>query len=44
MALNAINKNKEENERYVCELICIEPYEYDWLEQLGIKVIRERVE
>lgn len=44
MALNAIKKNKEERVDYDCEVICIEPYENDWLEQLGIKVIRERVE
>lgn len=43
MALNAIKKNKEDR-TYECEVICIEPYEYDWLEQLGVKVIRERVE
>lgn len=44
MSLNAIKKNKEETINYECEVICIEPYEYDWLEQLGIKVTRERVE
>lgn len=44
MALNAINKNKDENKEYECEIICVEPYEYEWLEQLGIKIIRDRVE
>jgi hypothetical protein len=27
-----------------CEFICIEPYEMPWLEQLGVRVIRQRVE
>ena len=27
-----------------CEHTCIEPYENPWLEQLGVKVLRERVE
>jgi len=44
MALNAIKFNKYEDKSYECELICIEPYEYDWLEELGIEVIRQRVE
>jgi len=44
MALNAIKFNKHEDKSYECELICIEPYEYDWLEELNIKVIRQRVE
>ena len=44
MALNAIKKNKIENENYSCEHVCIEPYEIEWLEQLNVKVIREIVE
>ncbi|NBA87109.1 class I SAM-dependent methyltransferase [Emticicia sp. CRIBPO] len=44
MAQLAIKKNKEENEAYTCEHICIEPYEMPWLEKLGIKVIRDKVE
>ena len=44
MARNAINKNILESVAYHCEHICIEPYEQDWLEEIGVKVIREKVE
>jgi len=44
MTLAAIRKNQEEDPRYVCEPICIEPYEMPWLEKTGAKVIRKRVE
>lgn len=40
----AIKKNKEEESQYNCEHICIEPFEQPWLEEIGIKVIREKVE
>jgi hypothetical protein len=38
----AIEHNKIDG--YICEHICIEPYEMPWLEKLGIEVIREKVE
>lgn len=44
MAINAINKNKTESKDYFCEQICIEPYEQDWLEQIGVTVIRKKIE
>ncbi len=44
MARNAINKNILESGEYRCEHICIEPYEQDWLEEIGVKVIRKKVE
>lgn len=44
MALKAIEMNKKENNSYQCELTCIEPFEFDWLEELGIDVIRKKVE
>jgi hypothetical protein len=44
MAINAINKNNEENSKYFCEHTCIEPYEMPWLEKTNVKVIRKRVE
>ena len=44
MAINAVSANRREDPRYKCEHICIEPYEYSWLENLDIKVIRKRVE
>lgn len=44
MAINAINKNRDENPGYQCEHICIEPYEMPWLEQAGVSVVRKKVE
>jgi hypothetical protein len=44
MARNAINKNISESGEYHCEHICIEPYEQHWLEEIGVKVIRKKVE
>lgn len=44
IARAAISKNKTENPDYVCDHICIEPFEQPWLESSGIKVIRKRVE
>lgn len=44
MARNAINKNTSESPEQYCEHICIEPYEQLWLEEIGIKVIRKKVE
>lgn len=44
MVINAIRQNKNENSVYYCEHICIEPYEMDWLKDLDIKLIREKVE
>jgi predicted O-methyltransferase YrrM len=41
---NAIKKNMSESIDYNCEHICIEPYEIPWLEEIGIKVIRDKVE
>jgi len=44
MAKNAIRQNKEESAEYNCLHICIEPFEAPWLEDIGVKVIRKRVE
>lgn len=44
MAQNGIKKNFLESADNKCEHICIEPYERPWLEELGITVIREKVE
>lgn len=44
MAMKAIKKNKEENPDYLCEHVCIEPYEMPWLEHTGVTVIRKKVE
>jgi len=39
----ALRRNSAETGQE-CEHICIEPYEMPWLEQLGVRVVRERVE
>lgn len=44
MAINAIEKNRDENPSYECEHVCIEPYEMPWLEEVGVSVIRKKVE
>jgi Methyltransferase domain len=44
MVRNAVKANQFENKNYTCSHICIEPYEQPWLEQLGVQVIREKVE
>jgi hypothetical protein len=44
MARLAIAANRRDEPAYECEHLCIEPYEMPWLEQSGVKVIRERVE
>lgn len=44
MALNAIKKNKEEVTHYQCRHVCIEPYECDWLKDLDVELIRQKVE
>jgi hypothetical protein len=44
MARRALEANKREDQQYSCEHILIEPYEHQWLEELGVQVIREKVE
>ena len=44
LAVSAIRQNRQDDSQYSCELICIEPYEMEWLEKLGVKIIREKVE
>lgn len=44
VAIEAIRKNMEEKQDYICKHICIEPYEAPWLENLGVTVLREKVE
>lgn len=44
MAQNAIKKNNSVIPNLICDHICIEPYEQKWLEEIGVKVIREKVE
>ncbi len=44
MAKFAIDRTRADDPAYGCEHICIEPYEMPWLEELGVEVIRKRVE
>ncbi len=44
MMLNATTRNKREDPSYECEHIAIEPFHAPWLEESGIKVIRQLVE
>lgn len=42
MALEAKMKNKQQNND--CNITCIEPYEMPWLENTGLKIMRQKVE
>ncbi len=44
LAVEAVNKNREEDPAYKCEHVCVEPYEMPWLEKLGITIVRQKVE
>lgn len=44
LARHAIAANTTADTSYVCEHICIEPYEAPWLEASGATIIRQRVE
>ena len=44
VARRAIELNRREDFTYSCHHVCIEPYEAPWLEELGIDVIRKKVE
>jgi len=44
IARAAIRKNEQEDSRYACDHVCIEPYEAPWLEKSGARVIRQKVE
>lgn len=44
VARQAIARNCEDDPAYVCEHTCIEPYHVPWLEETGVRVLRNRVE
>ena len=44
LAVAAIAANAGDDAAYSCEHTCIEPYEVPWLEDLGVRVLRSRVE
>ena len=44
LVIEAICRNQVAQPEYVCEHVCIEPYETPWLERSGVRVIRKVVE
>jgi hypothetical protein len=44
LARKALAINQREDGNYVCDHVCVEPFEYDWLNDLGVTIIRQRVE
>jgi hypothetical protein len=40
----AIRANENNDPSYICQQICVEPYEQPWLERLGVTVHRSRIE
>jgi len=44
LARKAIQQNQEEDIKYQCRHICIEPFEQPWLESIGVEILREKVE
>jgi predicted O-methyltransferase YrrM len=44
IAREAIRANTLSQPGYVCNHVCIEPYEVPWLEEIGVRVIRDCVE
>ncbi len=44
LVIEAIRRNQVAQPAYVCEHVCIEPYETPWLERSGVRVIRKVVE
>jgi hypothetical protein len=44
MAQLAVAANRREAGDYACEHICVEPFENDWLERIGVKLHRAKIE
>ena len=44
LARKAIMNNHNDDEKYKCEHLCIEPFERPWLEEIDVTVIRNKVE
>lgn len=44
VAAKALAANKLEDPAQACQHMCIEPFEMPWLERLGVKVLRQKVE
>jgi hypothetical protein len=44
MARLAIEAIRAEEQSYACDHVCVEPFEMPWLDGLGVRVIRKKVE
>ena len=44
MAQHGIQKNTEDDPLYSCHQLCVEPFENQWLESIGVNVIRSEVQ
>jgi len=44
LAQLAIRENEAHDTQYRCQHVCVEPFEQPWLEELGPRIIRQRVE
>jgi len=44
MARRALDKNLADDPSYRCEHTCIQPFEMPWLEQVNVRVVRQKVE
>jgi predicted O-methyltransferase YrrM len=44
MIANALRSNKIENPEYICNHICVEPFEQPWLENINVELIRDKIE
>jgi len=44
MAKFAIDTIRADDPSYQCDHVCIEPYEMPWLEEIGVRVIRSKLE
>jgi hypothetical protein len=41
---HAISKNREHQQDFICDHVCIEPYENEWLKNLNVTVKKELIE
>ena len=44
VAMEAISRNRQEDNNYTCSVTCIEPYEMPWLSKLDVQLVRKKVE
>jgi len=44
LAAEAVRRNRADDPAHTCDHVCIEPYEFGWLEEIGVTVVRKKVE